>query len=147
MLIEKNIEQLVAAAIKAANPAFGVGCARNTDGAEDFEDASVIVVVSVGLRSHNEFSLPTIEVRGEISVSTRVELDPNGGKHEEAVEAIVGILDGWHFNGEAFSTAISTDDFYATELRLSGGTGKAYDEDKGAWIESFDFTIIGVVNH
>lgn len=147
MLIEKRVEQLIAEAIKAAFPAFGVGCARNTNAVEAFVDSTVIAVVSVGLRSHNEFSLPTVEVRGSVSVSTRAELDPTGEMHEEAVEGVIGIFDGWHFDAQGFSTAISTDEFFATELRLSGGSGKRYDEDKGAWIEDFEFTIIGSVNH
>lgn len=107
--------------------------------------AGVVISVNLGFRSHDNFSLPTINISGIVSVSTRVELNADGANHEAVMEKLATLFSDYHSEVEAFSEKFSSAEFYATELRLDGGTGKSYDSDNAAWSESFNFTIRGAI--
>ena len=153
MLIEQQLEETLAAAIRAM-PALAdaeIIASRSPAAAgyvkgEADTAAKQIVAVGFGLRQHDDFTLPTVNIEGSISVSTRAEMCPTGIEHEEAVEAIAEKLTAWHYDGSAFSTTFSiANRFFAAELRMDGGTGKVYDAQRAAWTETISFTVRGTI--
>lgn len=153
MLIEQQLEETLAAAIRAmpeladaeviaSRSAAAAGYVKG----EADTAAKQIVAVGFGLRQHDDFTLPTVNIEGSISVSTRAEMCPTGAEHEEAVEAIAEKLTYWHYDGGVFSTAFSiANRFFAAELRMDGGTGKVYDAQHAAWTETISFTVRGTI--
>lgn len=104
---------------------------------------SGVIAVSTGYRSHDNFSLTPITLNVSVAITTRVEMDATGSRHEEVLEALTELLSMWHRKGEVMSEALSTDRFFAGELRLEGGSGKQYDSTRSAWVESVSFSIRG----
>lgn len=149
MLIEKAIEANICNAVadlQMTNAA--IRGSRQGVPVED-ENAAVNIAVAVGMRAHDAFSLPTVDIPGTVAVVTRVDMDPSGVSHENALEELLDLFGGWHENGAAMTSDLSTEDgrFYAAELRLEGGSGKVYDSASGVWTESFNFTIRGNVSN
>lgn len=107
--------------------------------------AAVTIIVAMGLRAHDAFSVPTVNVSGTVDISTRIELSANGASHEAVVEKIVGLFSSYQCDVEDFSEYFSASDFYATELRLDGGAGKNFDSGKAAWSEAINFTFRGAL--
>lgn len=153
MLIERELEETLVTALQAM-PALAdaeVIASRSPAAAgyvkgEADTAAKQIIAVAFGLRQHDNFTLPTVNIECGISISTRAEMCPTGIEHEEAVEAIAEKLTAWHYDGSAFSTAFSIyNQFFAAELRMDGGTGKVYDAQRAAWTESISFTVRGTI--
>lgn len=153
MLIEKEVESKIADAIAALGIESSIVTAsREPAGAgrvkgEIDPTKGVIIAVTLGLRANDSFSLPTADITGSVAVLTRGEMNATGAAHDETMESVVDLLDGWHFDGQAFSKAVSVDRYFAAEIRLDGGNGKAYDRQSGCWTEIFSFTIRGTVRH
>lgn len=153
MLIEKEVESKIADAIAA----LGIESSLVTASREPAESGrvkgeidptkGVIIAVTIGLRANDAFSLPTADLSGSVAVSTRGEMNATGAAHDETMESVVDLLDGWHFDGQAFSQAVSVDRYFAAEIRLDGGNGKMYNQQTGCWEETFSFTIRGTIRH
>lgn len=153
MLIERELEETLVTALQsmsaladaeiiASHSAAAAGYVKS----EADTAAKQIVAVGFGLRQHDDFTLPTVNIEGSISISTRAEMCPTGIEHEEAVEAIAEKLSAWHYDGGVFSTTLSISGrFFAAELRMDGGTGKVYDAQRAAWTESISFTVRGTI--
>ena len=78
-----------------------------------------------------------------ISILTRVELDTTSEEHDRIVEAISDLLSRWHKYGEEMSQALTTNKFFAGELRMDGGTARIFDPTKATWSETISFSIRG----
>lgn len=65
-----------------------------------------VVAVSVGLRTHDAFSLSPITVSVAVVVSTRAEMDATGLQHERAMEAVTDLLSTWHRFGDVMTQAL-----------------------------------------
>ena len=109
--------------------------------------AKAIVSVYVHPRAHDAFSLPTVNIQCTIAIDARVEMCPTMAEVSEIYEVVLKLLDDWHYDGHAFSDAMSTEDFFATELALTGGDRVAYDGNRKCWVVSTSFNIRGTVNH
>lgn len=109
--------------------------------------AKAIISIYVQPREHDSFSLPTVNINGSIALEARVEMCPTMSEVSEIYETVLGILDDWHYNPDKFSDDMSTDDFYATEIKLSGGDKVTFDRNSNSWIVLMNFSIRGVVNH
>lgn len=153
MLIERELEETLVTALQSMSALADAEIIASRSPAaagyvkgEADTAAKQIVAVGFGLRQHDNFSLPTVNIEGGITVSTRAEMCPTGVEHEEAVEAIAEKLTAWHYDGSAFSTAFSISGrFFAAELRMDGGTGKVYDAQHAAWTETISFTVRGTI--
>lgn len=153
MLIEKEVESKIADAIAALDIESSMVTASREPAeagrvkGEINPTKGVIIAVTLGLRANDAFSLPTADIAGSVAVSTRGEMNATGAAHDETMEKIVDLLDGWHFDGQAFSSAVSVDRYFAAEIRLDGGGGKTYNAQTCCWEEVFSFTIRGTVHH
>jgi len=153
MLIEQTLEATIATKLAELTALAGADIIASRSPAaagfvkgETDADAKQVVAVALGLRQHDDFTLPTVNITGSVAVSTRAELCPTGAEHETAVEAVADLFSAWHQNGATFSTDISVDDrFFAAELRMDGGSGKAFDDQRSVWTESISFTIRGTL--
>lgn len=110
---------------------------------ENEDGCKAIVAVAVGFRSHDNFSLSPISVPVSIAISTRVEQDATGSVHEQILEAIANQLSQWHKFGDVMTSKLSSSKFFAGELRMNGGTGKQFDSNRSAWVETVSLTIRG----
>ena len=144
MLIEQEVESKIVIALAALNTGATIRGCRQGSPVEAVDNGQTIVV-RTGIRQHDDFSLPTVNISGTIQLFTRAEMDADGDSHETALNALLTLLDGWHRDGAAMSSVLSTTAFFAAELRLEGGGGKDYDDDRAAWVEDFNFTIRGTV--
>ena len=144
MLREKQIETKIVEAIAALEPLAGaqVVGSRSVVTIEE-SSAPVFVAVALGLRQHDNFTLPTVNMPGVVSITTRSEMD---GDHEAIVEAIAELFTGWHLDAEAMTEALSVDGvFYAAGLRMDGSSGKSFADNRAAWAEEITFTIRGTL--
>lgn len=153
MLVEKAIESRITDALKAL-PSLSSACIIESRGStaagivKGTADPSApqIVAVALGLRAHDSFSLPTVNISASIALTTRAELCPTGAEHEAALEEIAALLALWHKDGEVMTAALSIPEhFFAAELRMDGGDGKTYDQATSAWLETISFTIRGTL--
>lgn len=153
MLIEQKLEEIFVSQLSAMSALADAEIIASRSPAaagyvkgEADTAAKQIVAVGFGLRQHDDFTLPTVNIEGSVSVSTRAEMCPTGVEHEEALEAIAEKLTAWHYDGGAFSSVFSISGrFFAAELRMDGGTGKTYDAQRAAWTESVSFTVRGTI--
>lgn len=148
MLTEKEIEAKIVDAIKALNlEGVAVIGSRQSSAASTVKgenaNASAVVVVALGFRANDSFSLPTANLSGSIALSTRIERSANDALHDEILSSLASLLATWHAHGVEFSAALSTEDFFATEFRLDGGSGKTIDRSERVFEESINFTIRG----
>ena len=117
--------------------------ATGTVKGENETGQKAVIAVAVGFRSHDSFSLSPISVPVSIAITSRAEMDATGETHERMLEAVANLLSQWHKDGEAMTSALSSDKFFAGELRMNGGSGKQYDSTRAVWVESITFTIRG----
>lgn len=110
---------------------------------EEEDTAKTVVAVACGFRQNDAFSLSPITMPLTISILTRVELDTTSEEHDRIVEAIADLLSRWHKYGEEMSQALTTDKFFAGELRMDGGTARIFDPTNATWSESISFSIRG----
>lgn len=148
MLTEKAIEAKIVDAIKALNlKGVAVIGSRQSSAASTVKgedaNAKAAIVVALGFRSNDSFSLPTANLSGSIALSTRIEASANDALHDEILSSLAALLAHWHSHGVEFSAALSTEDFFATEFRLDGGSGKSFDRSDRNFEESINFTIRG----
>jgi hypothetical protein len=59
------------------------------------------------------------------------------------MEAITNLLSSWHRFGDVMADVLSSNGFFAGELRIDGGSGKKYDQSRSVWVESLSFAIRG----
>ncbi len=114
MLIERQIEET----IKAALAEKLEGCeivgswspadAGKVKGEHD-NTAKAIVSIYVQPRAHNAFSLPTVNITCTIAIEARVEMCPTMAEVSVIYEAVLKLLDDWHYDGQAFAEAMSTE--------------------------------------
>lgn len=153
MLIERELEETLVTALKSMSALADAEIIASRSPAaagyvkgEADTAAKQIIAVAFGLRQHDSFTLPSVNIEGGISVCTRTDKCPTGIEHEEAVESIAEKLSAWHYDGNVFSTTFSISGrFFAAELRMDGGTGKVYDAQRAAWTESISFTVRGTI--
>ena len=150
MLIEKELEAKVVSALEALDglkdmEIVGARQESSTGIVKGETETSMkgVVAVSVGFRTHDNFSLTPISVPVTIAISTRSEMDATGLTHEMALETIADKLSHWHRYGDAMTEDLSCARFFAGELRMDGGSGKQFDSTRSAWVESVNFTIRG----
>lgn len=110
---------------------------------EEEDTAKTIVAVACGFRQNDAFSLSPITMPLSISILTRVELDTTSEEHDRIVEAIADLLSRWHKYGDEMSQALTTEKFFAGELRMDGGTARIFDPTKATWSETISFSIRG----
>ena len=150
MLIEKELERLVVERLEAlealkrvevvgSRQASSTGIVKG----EHSNDVDAVVAVSTGFRSHDNFSLTPVSIPLTIAITSRVEMDATGAAHEDILSAIADLLSHWHKDGNAMSEALSFEDFYAGELRMDGGSGKQFDTNRSAWVETINITVRG----
>ena len=115
------------------------------DGLTKTEQASKasIITVACGFRQNDAFSLSPITLPFALTVMTRTELDPTSQKHDDVVEFVADLLSRWHKFGEEMSEAMTSDKFFAGELRMDGGSYRTYDSTTGTWTETLTFSIRG----
>lgn len=150
MLIEKVLEEALVSELKELDAMKDVEVVGSripsaigiVKGEQD-KSAKAVIAVAVGFRTHDNFSLSPISVSASIAITTRAEMDATGSLHEELLDAIAQKLSYWHKNGKAMQEALSSEGFYAGELRMDGGSGKQYDSVRATWVESVTFTIRG----
>ena len=152
MLIERQIEETIKAALaERLEGCEVVGSWSPADSGmvkgEHDNAAKAVVSVYVQPRAHDAFSLPTVNVRGIIAIDARVEMCPTMAEVSEIYEQLLKLLDDWHYDGQVFSEAISTGEFFGAELRLDGGDRVSYDANRRCWVVQTSFTIRGTVNH
>lgn len=114
---------------------------------ENNKESHSIVSIFISPRTHDAFSLPTVNMNGMIALDCRVEQCPTMKEVSEIYEKISDLMDDWHYDATKFSEEISTDDFYATEIMLTGGDKVVFDRNQDVWTVSIGFTIRGNVNH
>lgn len=157
-MIEQALEAKVLAEIKHAIEAFDdklqisveyIGARQPAAAgyvkAEKDSSADVFIAVAMGFRAHDAFSLPTINISGAVTISTRIEKNKNGAAHEDIMNILAKLFSAYHSDVDSFSETFSDPEFYATELRLDGGSGKSFDSARSAWTESFNFTVRGAI--
>lgn len=112
-------------------------------------DASSIGVISLYIepRSNDSFSLPTANFQGIISLDCRAEQCPTMAEVSEIYEKILDLLDGWHYDAGIFSHVLSSEKFFAAELKLDGGDKVTFDKGACVWNVTIRFTIRGTVIH
>ena len=152
MLIERQIEETIKTALaEKLDGCEIVGSWSPADSGkvkgEHDNKAKAIVSIYIQPRAHDAFSLPTVNIVGTIAIDARVEMCPTMAEVSEIYEKVLKLLDDWHYDGYAFSEAISTEDFFGAELRLDGGDRVSYDANARCWIVQTSFTIRGTVNH
>lgn len=151
MLIEKELEINIATAIRGLEiDGAYVLTSRETAVTGEVKDefdvgAKTIIAVASGIREHTDFENPTADIPFSVAVSTRSEMDATGDAHEIAMNAVIGLLEDWHADGQAFSQAVSTDRYFAAALKIDGGGTKTFDETRSVWIETISFTIRGTI--
>lgn len=72
-----------------------------------------------------------------------MELDTNSEEHDRIVEAVANLLSRWHKFGNEMSEALTSDKFFAGELRMDGGTARVFDTTNATWYETISFSIRG----
>ena len=153
MLIEKAIETK----LKNALADKLTGCevigswqpsdAGSVKGQHD-NSAKAVVSVYVAPRQHDSFSLPTVNMSGAVSIDASAEMCPTMAEVSEIYDVVSTMFDGWHYDAQGFSQAMSIDGaFFAAEIRLDGGASVAYDKSQDIWTVSLNFTIRGTVIH
>ena len=114
-----------------------------TDTKTEQADKQSVVAVACGFRQHDAFSLSPVSIPVTITIMTRTELDPSSKVHDEVVEEVANHLSRWHRFGKEMTTALTSDRFFAGELRMDGGTGRTYSSATQTWTESISFTVRG----
>lgn len=149
MLIERQIEEKLIDAISNAI----VDCEivgswtpvqSGTVKGESDREAKGNISIYVQPRSHDSFSLPSITLNGTIAVECRAEKCPTMAEVSEIYEQVLGLLTGWHNDPNGFSDYFSSDDFFATEIMLNGGSRVSYDRTNATWLVDTNFIIRGV---
>lgn len=148
MLIERELERKVGAAFAEVLPKgtrIALSRAVEDEGeiARGDPGADCLCAVAASFRSHAAFSLPMLSVPVAVTVATPVERDPTGAAHESAVEAVAALLSRWHYQGAEMSEALSTGGFSAAELKISGGTGRTLDRERGIRTDTATFDVTG----
>lgn len=152
MLVETEIEAKIVAAISAKVASLGavvvgarqVAASGYVKGETD-ETTHALVVVALGFRANDAFSLSPISIDGSIAITTTIETDPTGETNESCLEGVANLLQLWHDQPKESELVLSTDRFTFGELRLSGGSGKQFNDTRSAWVESIQFTIRGAL--
>ncbi len=150
MLIEKELESKVVDALSALDAVGDMEVIGSRQEAstgvvkgENDTSKSGVLAVAVGFRTHDAFSLTPISVPVSIVISTRAEMDATGAAHERVLEAVADLLSDWHRDGHAMTEALTCGRFFAGELRMDGGSGKQFDPNRSAWVETVNFTVRG----
>lgn len=133
MLIERQIEEIIKSEIaNVVSDCSIVGSWSPSDSGmikTEFEDKTNKALISIFVepRQHDSFSLPTVNISGTIAIDARCELCPTMQEVSEIFESIINLLNHWHYSTDEFSDTFSTDDFFATEIMLNGGSRVAFD--------------------
>ena len=150
MTIERKLEQDIVTALSQIEElhnnaqivtARGAAQAGETKTEEDVKPS--IVAVAAGFRMNDAFSLSPITIPVSISIVTRTELDPTSEIHDRIMEAISDLLSRWHKYGDEMTSALTSEKFFAGELRMDGGPGRVCDRTTNAWTEVIRISIRG----
>ena len=96
--------------------------------------------------AHDDFSLPTVTLNGVVTIEARVEMCPSMKSMVGTFSALQKRLSAWHYKPLEFSEYFSTDEFYATELKLNSGDKVTFDRSTNCWLVTIGFTIRGSQN-
>lgn len=110
-------------------------------------DQNCVLSIYISPRQHDSFSLPTVTIDGAIGIDFRLEKYPTMSGVSEVFQVVQDKLDDWHYDATEFSRVFSNDQFFATELKLSGGTRVSLDRSNGIWTVGLNFQIRGTVFH
>ena len=153
MLIEREIERKLRDYLAELLPDCEViGSWQPADAGkvkgENDNSAKALVSLYIQPRVHDAFSLPTANLNGSIAIEAKAQKCPTMAEVSEVYEKVEKLLDDWHFDGAAFSSAMSIDgEYFAAEIRLDGGDSVTFDRANAAWVVALDFTIRGTVLH
>ena len=143
MMIERQLEIDLAAALSAL-PAFaGVQIACSRSGTRKEAQGGTVAAVACGFRQNDAFSLSPITVNAAVTVITRSETDTEAARHDEIVEAAADLLSRWHKYGGPMADALSNEKFLAGELRMDGGSAREFDQMTSTWRDTLNFSIRG----
>ena len=82
-------------------------------------------------------------MNASIAIITRVETDVESETHDDVVEAVANKLSYWHKYGDLMEAALSNDKVLAGELRMDGGSARAFDQNTNTWRDTLQFSIRG----
>lgn len=152
MMVEQELESKIVAALEALevsglvvrglwNP-VAPGEVKGQEGS----DIPAAAVVRVSPRSYGDYGVPTVTCECAVVLAVRVDLDPTGAILSSAAEAISDRLAAWHDNVcVADGDGLSFEGFMAAAFTAPGGSGPTFDETKGAWAVTFNFTVSGTL--
>ena len=148
MILEAELENKLSAEICQldALSAYQTATSRSVpeDGAlKDEEDKTGVIAIAAGFRSNDAFSLPMITVPVTFQICTRLEADPTGKVHENAVEQIANLLSYWHKYPTQMQAHLEGTKYSAGELTMNGGSGRTCDKTNKIWSEDITFSIRG----
>ena len=116
---------------------------NDEEGIVDKDDVDTIIAIHTGYRQNDAFSLSPITVSMSMQITTRLERDKSGQKHEAVVEAISDKLSYWHKYSATFTDTFDLSKMFCGELRMNGGSGRSMDDTNGIWTESISFAVRG----
>ena len=105
-----------------------------------------VISIYVQPMSHDDFSLPTVNLQGVLTIESRVEMCPTMKEVVETFNIIKKQFSYWHYNSVDFSDLFSTPEFYATELMLTSGDKVSFDKNSNCWVVTIGFKIRGTEN-
>lgn len=150
MILETELENKIIdelSSISDLSSCQFIGSRQTTKSDEDTiaddETADTIIAIHTGYRQNDAFSLPTITVPISIQITTRIEKDKSGQKHEKVIEAVSDKLSYWHRYSNVFTTQFTLTKMFCGELTMNGGSGRAFDKDMEIWTENITFSIRG----
>ena len=113
------------------------------DGIKEKDNVDTIVAVHTNYRQHDNFSLSPISVPMAIQITTRFEKDVDSSKHEAVVEKISDKLAYWHKFSSEFTDTFQLEKMFCGEIRMTGGSGRSFDDNNRVWTETISFIIRG----
>ena len=152
MMVEQELESKIVAALEALEVSGLVVCGLwnpvapgDVKGLERTDDP-IAAVVRVSPRSYGDYGVPTVTCECAVVLAARVDLDPTGAILSSAAEAISARLAAWHDDVcTADGDGLSFEGFMAAGFMVTGGSGPTFDETKGAWAVTFNFTVSGTL--
>lgn len=142
MLAEREIEEKLKSHLAVTG--YRAVTSRGGVQVEDADDIGTIAI-GVGVRQHDAFSLPTVNVSGAVAVATRKEMDLSGARHDAAVDAVIGKLARLHDYPEELAALFAGEDasFIPAAIRLDGGAVTSRTNEIAT--DTINFTLRGVI--
>lgn len=117
--------------------------ATDTQTIADDVSADTVIAIHTGYRQHDAFSLSPITVPITIAMSTRIEKDKSGRRHESVFEAVSDQLSYWHKFSDDFTSDFTLPGVFCGEIRMTGGSGRSFDQTDDVWTDTIQFSIRG----